>query len=98
MKSLLIQDTTQEERQKIVEEALGFLGFSGTESGGRALQLAPREASSASEGQHLPDKVLYRRRLCHPGRLVLGAWRLLLPAVFLGRGNGSGAEIPGSRR
>lgn len=26
MKSLLIQDTTQEERQKIVEEALGFLG------------------------------------------------------------------------
>lgn len=26
MKSLLIQDTTQEERRKIVEESLGFLG------------------------------------------------------------------------
>lgn len=26
MKSLLIKDTTQEERRKIVEESLGFLG------------------------------------------------------------------------
>ena len=36
MKSLLIQDTTQEERQKIVEEALGFLGACDDCQGGLA--------------------------------------------------------------
>lgn len=36
MKSLLIQDTTQEERRKIVEEALGFLGACDDCQGGLA--------------------------------------------------------------